>query len=118
MRTLRLVDLMALLSAIGCGLMAGFFFSFSTVVMRALGKVPPAQGIAAMQTINVVVINPWFLTPFLGTAASCVFMIVAALRGGHDPRALYWLAASVLYLVGTLLVTMVFNVPRNDALAA
>src|SRR5437763_678712 len=27
-----------------------------------------AQGIAAMQSINVVVINPWFLVAFLGTA--------------------------------------------------
>jgi uncharacterized membrane protein len=118
MRALRLLDVIALLSALGCGLMAGFFFAFSTVIMKALGRVPPAQGVVAMQTINVVVINPLFLTPFLGTAASCVFMIVAALRAGHDPRASYWLAASVLYLVGTLLVTMVFNVPRNDALAA
>jgi uncharacterized membrane protein len=118
MRALRLLDVIALLSALGCGLMAGFFFAFSTVIMKALGKVPPAQGVMAMQTINVVVINPLFLAPFLGTAASCVFMIVAALRGGHDPRASYWLAAGAFYLVGTLLVTMVFNVPRNNALAA
>jgi uncharacterized membrane protein len=30
---------------------------------------------------------------------------------------LYWLAGSVLYFVGTFLVTMLFNVPRNNALA-
>ncbi|MGH7414481.1 MAG: anthrone oxygenase family protein, partial [Candidatus Rokuibacteriota bacterium] len=32
--------------------------------------------------------------------------------------ALYVLAGGVLYLVGTLLVTMVFNVPRNESLAS
>jgi uncharacterized membrane protein len=31
--------------------------------------------------------------------------------------ATYLLAGSLLYLVGTILVTMVFNVPRNDMLA-
>lgn len=32
--------------------------------------------------------------------------------------AVYRLVASLLYLVGTILVTIVFNVPRNEALAA
>jgi len=30
----------------------------------------------------------------------------------------YLLASGLLYLAGTLLVTIVFNVPRNEALAA
>jgi uncharacterized membrane protein len=46
--------------ALGSGLMAGIFFAFSTMVMPALSRIPPAQAIAAMQSINVVVINPWF----------------------------------------------------------
>lgn len=63
MKEINMLDLATFLSALGCGLIAGFFFAFSAVVMKALGKLPPAQGIAAMQSINVVVINPWFLTP-------------------------------------------------------
>jgi uncharacterized membrane protein len=35
----------------------------------------------------------------------------------HDPRASYWLGGGVLYLIGTVLVTRLFNVPRNDTLA-
>lgn len=109
---------LTLLSAIGCGLVAGIFFAFSAFVMRALGNLPPAQGIAAMQSMNVVVINPWFMTAFFGTAAACVFVIIRALLQWHEPGATYLLAGSLLYLVGTVLVTMVFNVPRNNALAA
>jgi uncharacterized membrane protein len=30
----------------------------------------------------------------------------------------WWLAGGALYLIGTIFVTIVFNVPRNDALAA
>jgi hypothetical protein len=64
-----LVDLLALVTALGSGLVAGFFFSFSVVVMQSLGKIPAPAGIAAMQSINIVVINPWFFAAFFGTAA-------------------------------------------------
>jgi uncharacterized membrane protein len=110
------LDLVTLLCAVGCGLVAGFFFAFSICVMKALAKLPPEQGIAAMQSINVVVINPWFLTVFFGVAAACALLIVASLLQWHDPRASYWLCGGVLYLIGTVLVTRLFNVPRNDTL--
>ena len=117
MRTIGLLDLVTLVSALGCGLVAGILGAFSTSVMKALGTLPPAQGIAAMQAINVVIINPWFLTPFFGTAATCAFMIAASLLRWHDPGASYWLVGGALYLAGTILVTMIFNVPWNNALA-
>ena len=113
-----MLDLATFLLALGCGLVAGVFFAFSTFVMKALGKLPPAQGVAAMQSINVVVLNPWFLTVFVGTAAGGLALLLAALlRWEADPRAPYWLAGSVLYLLGTFLETGIAHVPRNDALA-
>jgi len=114
----RLLLALTLFSALGCGLIGGVFFAFSSFVMNALARLPPAQGIAAMQSINVVVINPLFMTAFLGTAAACVILAVSSLLRRHEPGAAYLLAGSLLYLVGVILVTMVFNVPRNDALAA
>ena len=113
-----MLNLATLVSALGCGLVAGTFFGFSTFVMKALGKLPPPQGIAAMQSINVVVINRWFMTAFLGTAGVCVAVMIASLLRLQDPVTPYFLAGSVLYLVGTVAVTMLFNVPRNNALAA
>jgi uncharacterized membrane protein len=109
---------LTLVSALGCGLIAGVFFAFSTFVMKALARVPAAHGIAAMQSINIVVINPLFMTAFLGTAATCALLIVSAFTRWHRPGAACLLAGGLLYIVGTVLVTMVFNVPRNDALAA
>ena len=114
----NLLFALTLASALGCGLTAGVFFAFSAFVMKGLTRLPPAQGIAAMQSINVVVINPWFLVAFLGTAAACVLVVVSSLLVWHKPGAAYLFVGSVLYLLGTVLVTMVFNVPRNDALAA
>lgn len=113
-----LLRALTLISALGCGLVGGIFFAFSTFVMKALDRLPPAQGIAAMQSINVTVINPLFMTAFFGTAAACVILVIFSLLGWHRPGAVFSFVGSLLYLVGTILVTIVFNVPRNEALAA
>ena len=42
-------------SAIGCGLMAGLYFAFSTFIMTALGRIDQAAGIAATNAINKVI---------------------------------------------------------------
>ena len=104
-------------TALGCGLAAGVFFAFSTFVMNALARLPAAQGIAGMQSINVAVINPWFMTALFGTAAACVVLVAASLLTWRAPGAACLLAGSALYLVGAILVTMLFNVPLNQALA-
>ena len=118
MKVNSVMDLGVLVSALGCGLMAGFFFAFSICVMKALGASPPAHGISAMQSINVVVINRWFLTPFLGMTVLSVLLSIAAVLRWHDPGAAYVVAGGLLYFLGTFLVTMMFNVPRNNALEA
>ena len=51
-------------ATLGCGLMAGLFFTFSNFVMKGLGNLSPVKGIAAMQSINLAVLNPLFLTIF------------------------------------------------------
>lgn len=107
-----------LVSALGCGLIAGVFFAFSSFVMRALSRLPPGEGMAAMQSVNVAVLNPLFLGVFVGTAAACAAAVAASWLRWDDPGAGYLLAGGLLYLVGTFLVTMAFNVPRNEALAA
>lgn len=109
---------LTLCAALGCGLMAGVFFAFSAFVMPALARLPPAQGIAAMQSINVAAITPVFMVTLFGTAAACVPLAAYSLTRWQEPGAVYLLAGSLLYLVGTILVTVVFNVPRNNALAA
>jgi uncharacterized membrane protein len=122
LRGLMMIDgllyAVTLVAALGCGLMAGLFFAFSVSVMRALARLPPAEGIAAMQSINAAILNPVFLGAFLGTAAAALLTAIVSLLRWHQASSLYLLAGSALYLVGTFLVTVVFNVPMNDALAA
>lgn len=106
-----------LAAALGGGLMAGFFFAFSNTVMKALARGAASSGIAAMQAINVVVLNPIFLGIFLGTGVVCAGLIVVALMHWSHPSSGWWLAGGTLYVIGNIVVTMTCNVPRNDALA-
>ncbi len=105
------------ISVIGCALMAGVFFAFSTFVMNALSRLQPAQGIATMQSINITAINPLFMTALFGTAATCLLLIVSTLSKLSQPDAVYLLIGSLLYLIGSVGVTIAFNVPLNNALA-
>ena len=114
----RMQNTLILISALGCGLIAGAFFAFSSFVMGALGKLPASQGIAAMQSINVVVINPIFLGVLFGTAGLALFLGFGAVWHLGDPRAIWMVAGAGFYVIGTVLVTMFFNVPLNNALAA
>ena len=105
------------ISVIGCALIAGVFFAFSTFVMNALSRLQPAQGIAAMQSINITAINPLFMTALFGTAATCLLLSISTLSRLSQPDAIYLLGGSLLYLIGTVGVTIAFNVPLNNALA-
>ncbi len=107
-----------ILAALGSGLIAGFFFAFSACVMEALRRLEPSAGIAAMQSINIVVLNPLFLGAFFGTALLSLVLAVVAALTWSAPGAVYLLAGSLLYLAGAILVTIVFNVPLNNRLAA
>lgn len=105
-------------ATLGCGLMAGLFFAFSVSIMTALSRLNPAEGIGAMQSINIAILNPVFLVVFLGTAGACAFVVISAVLRWQEPGALYLLVGGALYLVGAFLVTVLFNVPMNDALAS
>lgn len=109
---------LAFAAAIGSGLMAGLFFVFSVTIMSALGKLPAAAGIAAMQSINSTILSPLFLAAFMGTALLCVVIAVVAVLNWSHPASPWLVTGALIYAAGTFLVTIIFNVPMNDALAS
>ena len=50
----QLISIVGTTALLGSALVGGIFFAFSSFVMKALARVPPAEGIAAMQSINCV----------------------------------------------------------------
>jgi uncharacterized membrane protein len=107
-----------LASAIGAALVSGIFYAFSTFVMQALGRLAPREGIAAMQSINVVVINPMFMLAFFGTGVLCAAAVAFSLLADTTVPLVPAAAGGALYLVGCLGVTIGGNVPLNERLAA
>ncbi len=110
-------ETVALLLCLGAATIGGVFFAFSTFVMKALGELPAGQGVAAMQRINVVVLNLLFLGVFVGTAVLAVICVVASFFLWDSSRSALLLLAGLCYGVGSFGVTAALNVPRNERLA-
>ncbi len=114
----ELISTVAVSTTLGAALVAGIFFAFSTFIMTALSRLLPEQGIAAMQSINVAVLNPWFLAVFFGTALGSIALALLGILNWGAPGSTFLVSGCLLYLIGCILVTIVFNVPLNHALAA
>ena len=92
------------------GLLAGTYLAFLVAVMPALHGQPDDVFVPVMNRINVVIVNPAFLALFLGAPA----LAAATLYWHRNPVVVGALVAAVV----AVLLTVVANVPLNDALAA
>lgn len=105
-------------AAVGAGLIGGLFFIFSNTIMKAFDQLPASGAIASMQRINEVILNPVFFLAFFGTALVCVALLVIYISRLGQPGAVLACSGALLYLLGSIVVTMVCNVPLNNKLAA
>jgi uncharacterized membrane protein len=105
-------------SAIGCGLIGGLYFAFSAVIMTSLGRIDQGAGIVAMNAINEDIVRSSFMPIFLGTTLAGAALAAMAVFGLGGPESSAMLAGGVIYVIGMFVVTMIFNVPLNNALAA
>jgi uncharacterized membrane protein len=113
----RALFILVCFTALGSAIVGGIFYGFSSFVMKALGRIPPEQGVSAMNSINVVVINPSFMLAFMGTALASLALAIASILWWQHPGAGPVLAAALLYVAGVFAVTMLMNQPMNLALA-
>jgi uncharacterized membrane protein len=114
----KTATVLILISALSSALVAGMFYAFSSFVMAALGRIPANEGINAMNSINVTVITPSFMVFFMGSALLGIVLGGWALLSISQFDSQLILLACLLYVVGCFGVTMVFNVPLNNQLAA
>ena len=105
-------------STIGSALLAGLYFAFSAFIMTSLGRIDKSSGVAAMNAINLDIQRSLFMPIFLGSTLTAAILAVMALICWAEPSALPMLVGGVLYVAGMFVVTMVWNVPLNNALAA
>ncbi len=110
------VYVLIIAALLGSALVGGIFFAFSTFIMKALARVPSSEGIRAMQSINVVVINPLVMGTFIGTAILSVAIAMLVLGGWGGTLPHWFFVGALHYVIGTFFVTAFGNVPLNDQL--
>jgi uncharacterized membrane protein len=113
-----IVDLLLWVCTLGCALIAGLYFAFSTFIMAALGRIPAPAGIAAMQAINAVIQRSLFMPLFFGSTLASLVAVALSLWRWAEPGAAMMLAGGLVYFVGMFVCTVVFNVPLNNRLDA
>lgn len=114
----QLVTVLLIIASVGSGLIGGLFFIFSNTIMSALDRLPNGGGVPAMQRINEVILNPLFFAVFFGTGLLSLVLLVFYLAHLNEPGAAAACVAALVYLLGSVGVTMVCNVPLNNRLAA
>lgn len=113
----ELLSMLTLSAALGCGVVSGVFFAFSSFVMKALGRLPAPQAIVTMQEINTAATTPAFMALLFGTALACGALILSSFFVWGESYAGYLLIGGASYLGCVIGPTAVYHVPRNEALA-
>jgi uncharacterized membrane protein len=95
------------------GLSAGLFYAWKISVIPGTKRVNDLTYIQVMQEINRAIINPAFMLLFMGSLFIQVLSVIQ-----HRNTNVFWilLAAFVTYFGGTILVTILGNVPLNNNL--
>lgn len=106
------------LAAVGCGVIAGLYFTFSTFVMAALDRTGYANAIVTMNSINGVILKSLFMPVFYLTTLASLLLAGLSFFQWRETGATALLAGGAIYVVGMFGVTIFFNVPLNNALAA
>ena len=104
--------------AVGCGIMAGVYFTFSAFVMKSLASIDTPAGIAAMQSINDLILRSAFMPLFFGTSLAAAVAVLLYAMGPNSPGGIWMALAGGIYFAGMFLCTVFFNVPLNNKLKA
>jgi uncharacterized membrane protein len=110
-------DIVMVLATVTVGLTAGVMFCYQVAVMPGLHELDDRAFILAFQHIDQKIVNPLFVgVSFFGGGA--LLITATALQDAGTSRFTLLLLATALYVVAVLVLTMVWHVPRNTALAA
>lgn len=113
MRTPTIILILATLST---GIMAGIFFTWSNAVTTGLARLNDLEYLRAFQSMNRAILNPAFFLAIFGPVV--LLPLSSFFQFKSAPNTLFWLllAASLIYLIGVIIVTFTGNIPLNDIL--
>jgi uncharacterized membrane protein len=110
--------MLLLITIVVAGLITGLFYCWSISVTPGLALLPDREYLLAFQQLNRAILNPLVLVAFMGLLF--LLPITTGMHFHRPPSAAFWLllGASLIYIGGVISITMLGNVPMNDALDA
>ena len=112
---MSVTDVVLVAATTTVGLTAGVMFCYQVGIMPGLHQLSDREFIAAFQHLDRKLVRPAFLLAFFGGGA--LLVAGTALEGSDSERFGLLLAATVVYVLGVLAITMMWHVPRNAVLA-
>ena len=98
------------------GLSSGLFYSWEFSVIPGTKKISDSSYLETMQSINRAILNPGFFAIFFGSLLLLAISTYLQYKVGFNLSFWMVLIALISYLAGTVGVTVVGNVPLNEAL--
>lgn len=107
-----MMDWLFIMYTVSIAIQAGLFFIFSNTIMNVLKDYKMHEGREVMVRINKEIQNPLFLAIFFSPLIIIIVSIIF-----HPSIFDRWVIISfITYFIGSLLVTILFNVPMNRRL--
>jgi uncharacterized membrane protein len=113
MSTLR--PILLLCATITMGLVTGAFALYAHTIMPGLKHTDDRTFVAAFQSLDRAIINPWFMA---GGFAGALLFTIAAAATNLGRAALPWILVALGLYIIAFVITIAVNVPLNDALKA
>ncbi|MEM8661235.1 MAG: anthrone oxygenase family protein [Pseudomonadota bacterium] len=111
-------QMMLVISALLCSLVAGFLFAYAIVVMPGLEKLDDAAFIRAFQVTDRVIQDnqPVFLVVWLGSAVAVIISWILSFGAFNGLDFFLMTIAFLTYLLGVQVMTVVIHLPLNNRL--
>ncbi len=106
------------LATVFAGLMAGLFYAWSISVTNGLAQVGDQNYLQAFQSMNRAILNPTFFVVFMGQFVLLPLLTYLYFKSPVNSQFYYILAATLLYCLGCMAITVFGNVPLNNTLEA
>lgn len=101
-------------ATVATGLSAGVFYTFQVAIVPALLEVDDEAYVSTFQAINRAILNPWFLSVFIGAPVLVAGALTMYWR--EDRPIALAIAVGLALQVATVAITGTGNVPLNEQL--
>ncbi|MBM9612884.1 DUF1772 domain-containing protein [Desulfobulbus rhabdoformis] len=117
---MALINYVLLVSTLLCSLVAGFVFSFASIVMPGIKPLDDRAYLQAFKAMDRVIQKnqPIFVVVWLGSVIMLILSTLLGLYQLEGTQRILLILACALYLLGVQLPTITINIPLNNQLQA